>query len=281
MVYVVKMDGTKAEFDKKRIIRTARRAGASLSLAKEVADEVASRVYDGITTREILKIVRELLREHDPYLARIYALKDAISMLNPDLYEFEYYVASLFRIMGYDAVRSPEPKPRGKCIEHEIDVLIKKDGMIGIVECKHHHKDRTFTGLDVVMRQRARFEDLREGYAMGVKHSLDVRECWVVTNTKFSEHAIKYAKCRDIKLMSWNYPYGSSLSEMVNKTRAFPLTIINVPLKYRSGLIKARVSNIRELLEADAKVLRRAGISESEIRVFKRRAEKIVECGAK
>ena len=279
MVYVIKMDGTRAEFDKNRIVRTARRAGAPQDLARAVANEVELRVYDGMTTKEILSMVKELLRKHDPYLARIYTLKDAINSLNPDLYEFEYYMASLFRIMGYDAIRSPEPKPRGKCVEHEIDVVIKKDGVVGIVECKHHHKERTFTGLDVVMRQRARLEDLRDGYKARVKNSINPAECWVVTNTKFSEHAIRYARCRGIKLLSWNYPNGNSLADIVNRTRAFPLTIINVPLKYRAELLRLHVANTIEMARAKDTLLERAGMSSREIKIFKNRANKIMERG--
>ncbi len=277
MVYVIKMDGTRAKFEKEKIIRTATRAGASASLAREVADEIASKVYDGITTREILNMVRDLLKRHDPYLAKVYTLKDAINSLNPDVYEFEYYVASLFKILGYHAIRSPEPKPTGKCVEHEIDVVLRKNGQVGIVECKHHHKERTFTGLGVVMRQRARLEDLIEGYLAKRKNSIKPDECWVVTNTKFSEHAIRYARCRDIKLMSWNYPRGNSLSDVVNRSRAFPLTLINMPLKYRERLIHLSISNTKELVEAKTDVLANAGMDSKQIRMFRNHAIKVME----
>ncbi len=277
MVFVIKMNGEKAEFNEEKIIHTAMRAGASRELAEEVAKAVRSRIYNGITTREILKMVREELKKHSPYLARVYTLKDAISLLNPDIYEFEYYVASLFRLKGYNVKRSPEPKPRGRCVEHEIDVLAEKDGKIIVVECKHHHKERTFTGLDVVMRQHARLIDLKDGWRDGKKNSIDVQEAWVATNTKFSEHAIKYARCRGIKLLSWRYPEGNSLADWVNSMKAYPLTIVNLPLKYREALLPYGVWNTVDFMNADDKILRKSGLTDVQINAYKRRIKTMKE----
>ncbi len=271
MVYVVKMNGEREEFREDKIISTAIRAGAPESLAEEIARVIKKRAYDGITTKEILKMVKEELKKHDPHLARIYTLKDAIASLNPDIHEFEYYVASLFRLRGYRVKRSPEPKPEGKCVEHEIDVLAEKNNKIIIVECKHHYRERTFTGLDVVMRQHARLIDLREGWDLGKKNAINPSEAWVTTNTKFSDHAIRYAKCRGIKLLSWRFPEGHSFADWANEMKAYPLTVISMPLRDREALIPFGIWNVVDFMNADDDTLKRAGLKESAIKNYRKR----------
>ncbi len=281
MLRVVKMNGKVDVFKKDKIINTAIRAGASRELAKRVADEIAKKVYDGIPTREILKMVKEELKKEDEHLAKVYTLKDAIASLNPDIHEFEHYVASLFSVLGYDTVRSPDPKPQGKCVDHEIDVVAKKGEETIIIECKHHYKERTFTGLDVIMRQHARMIDINEGYEVGLKHSLKVTRAGVVTNTQFSDYAIKYGKCRNILMISWRYPDGMSIADIVNRTKAFPLTLLSLPLKTREMLINEHVRNVLEFLEADASKLRRVGIKEKRIKFLKEKAERLTKIGVK
>ena len=273
------MNGKVDVFRKDKIINTAIRAGASKELAKKVADEIAKKVYDGISTREILKMVKEELKKEDEHLAKVYTLKDAIASLNPEIHEFEHYIASLFSVLGYETIRSPDPKPQGKCVDHEIDVVAKKGNETIIIECKHHYKERTFTGLDVVMRQHARMIDLNEGYEMKLKHSIKVTQAGVVTNTQFSDYAIKYGKCRNILMMSWRYPEGKSIADVVNRTKAYPLTLLSLPLRTREMLINENVRNILEFLDAEESKLRRAGIREKRIRLLKEKARNLTKIG--
>jgi len=49
---------------------------------------------------------------------------------------------------------------------------------------------------------------------------------WVVTNTKFTSSAIRYAKCKGIKLVGWSYPRGNSLEKMIEKKKLYPITIL-------------------------------------------------------
>jgi len=39
----------------------------------------------------------------------------------------------------------------GRCVEHEVDAIAKKDGITFFVEAKHHSMYHTLTGLDRVV----------------------------------------------------------------------------------------------------------------------------------
>ena len=52
-------------------------------------------------------------------------------------------------------------------------------------------------------------------------------EGWLVTNTKFSESAVKYAKCRNMKLVGWNYPAQGNLQDLIEECHMHPITCLN------------------------------------------------------
>ncbi len=54
---VVKKDGSSQAFDKSKIASGCKKAGASDAVAKKVANAVAKKVKDGITTTEIGEMV--------------------------------------------------------------------------------------------------------------------------------------------------------------------------------------------------------------------------------
>ena len=51
-VFVTKFDGTKQPFDKKKIMRTILRMGATQAVAESIADEIETRLYDSIHTKK-------------------------------------------------------------------------------------------------------------------------------------------------------------------------------------------------------------------------------------
>ncbi len=248
-VKVIKNNGEEDYFDKSKIVQSCMRAGAQLQIAEKIANEVEKEIYDGITTKKIMQKVREKLKKYKIENVYIrYPLKDALALLNPDNYEFEYYIAKLFTYLGYETQRSPYPHPQGYCVDHEIDVLLKKGKKYGIVECKHHYRQKKLTNLGVVMRQSARLTDFREAHKNN--GSIDVEEAWVVTNTKFTYHAIKYSKCKGIKLLGWNYPENLSLNAIIEKFKAYPLTLFNIKPAIRKELLeKEKVIDANDILK--------------------------------
>ncbi len=260
VIYVIKNSGERDVFDKSKIIQSCLRAGARLEDAEKIADEVEKKIYDGIRTRDVMKLVKENLRKlklHPVYVR--YPLKDALFKLNPDNYEFEYYIANLFRYLGYEAQRSLLPKLRGFCVDHEIDVFLLKDGKAGFVEVKHRSREDKYVHLDVVMYHYARFLDFVKGYKEGkVNFKGKPDSCWVVTNTKFTYHAIKYSQCYGIKLLGWNFPYDNGINAIIERYKAYPLTLFNIKSYIREILFeKYGVIDANDLYNMDKEVLKK------------------------
>ena len=124
--------------------------------------------------------------------------------LGPSGFPFEQFVAEIFRSKGYETVT--DQIVLGGCVEHEIDVVAwKKDELI-MNEVKFHGDIGLKSDLKVVLYVHARFEDLAENvYEYGGKtHKLTGG--WLITNTKFTVSAIKYAVCKKMNIVGWNYP---------------------------------------------------------------------------
>jgi transcriptional regulator NrdR family protein len=64
MIFVTKFDGRKQPFDKSKIIRTCLRMHASLEQAKEIADKIEKKIYDGIPTKKILRMIFTYLKKY-------------------------------------------------------------------------------------------------------------------------------------------------------------------------------------------------------------------------
>jgi len=246
MVFVVKRDGRREEFDRRKIIRTCIRAGASREIAEKIAKEVEKRVYDGMSTEKILELVLSLLETYAFSSAARYDLKMALLRLGPAGYEFEKFVARLLKEYGYKT--ETNALVHGKCAEHEIDVIAKKGERIYMIECKFHNLPGIYTGLKEVLYTYARFLDLKEGFEEG-KHEFDFAFPWLFTNTKFSQDAKKFAVCRNILLTGWRYPRSESIEKLLERKGLYPVTVLrNLRKREEEILINSGYVFCRDLL---------------------------------
>ncbi len=221
--HVLKKDGSKEEYKPDKIKKTCKRAGVSDSACDKIVSEVDSKYHKNMTTKEIYNIVRKSIEEYqDPHVAYKYDMKQGLSRLKPKESEFERYIAKFLDSIGHKA-KWKVPKINGAGIDHEVDVLLTQENII--VECKHHYSYKRFTGLDVVLEVRARLEDIQEGHDKGVKNSRDIQNFWIVTNTKFSQHAHRYAEYRGIRLLGWSCR-DMCLQDMIQDSKVYPITIL-------------------------------------------------------
>jgi hypothetical protein len=133
-----------------------------------------------------------------------YNLKEAIRLLGPAGFFFEKYIALLFSSENYQAVTNFILQ--GKCVSHEIDVLVKKDSTIAMIECKFHMGKDANSDVKVPMYILSRFNDLKDNRHTIFTRNDTVSKCWIVTNNRFTTDAIAFAKCSKLNLLSWNYP---------------------------------------------------------------------------
>jgi len=217
MISVIKADKTKEPFSEEKVKDSIRRARIPESVQQEALAHVKSKAYDGISTSEIYRHILEFLdTSSHPYSKAKYSLKESIMMLGPTGYPFEDFIARLLESQGY------KTKVRqiltGQCITHEIDVIAEKDKVTAAIEAKFHNSPGTRSEVHVALYTKARFDD--------IKIRNNINETWIVTNTKTTVDVNTYAQCVGMKIVSWSYPDGESLRDLIEKTRLYPVTML-------------------------------------------------------
>jgi hypothetical protein len=244
------------EFSPEKIYDTCIRAGANDQTAKEIANEISKIVYDGIKSSEILSIIRKLLRKKNKGLAARYNLKESLTRLGPTGYPFENFISELLEYFGYKT--KLRQILRGKCVEHEIDVLAESEQnnnlRRAIIEVKFKHANELYIGLKEAMYTYARYLDIKEGYELNLCDRVD--EVWLFCNSKASSEAIQYANCKGLKLITWNYPFNDGLRKMIHEMNLYPVTILNsIDKKLLLKFADSHIMFIRDIYEYDEKRL--------------------------
>ncbi len=145
---------------------------------------------------------------------------------------------------------------RGLCGEHEVDAIAQKDGVTYFVEVKHHQAYHGLTGLDESRIARAILEDVTEGYIRGVT-DIKIDRAMIVTNTRYSQHALNYGGCRGILLVGWAAP-EKGLRDIIEKDKLYPISCLRgVKPEVRLLLAEAGIVLIKQLAEQDVGYLQR------------------------
>src|SRR5271157_4114668 len=163
MALVTKVDGTKQPFDKGKVMRTCMKMNASEEEAREVANKIELKIYEGIQTKKILDMVFSYLKSYRPEVKLQIDLREAISLLRPKP-DFETFVGIVLRGQGYEV--DPPQIIRGRCVEHEIDGIAKRGMDTIYLEVKHHFQSHTYTGVSVFLETWAIFVDLVDGFEL-------------------------------------------------------------------------------------------------------------------
>lgn len=274
MIFVTKFDETKQPFDRNKVVDTCLKKGVNKRAAETIADTIESQVYDGIPTKKILQMIFAALKTHRPAIKHQINLREAISLLRPKP-DFENFVQLVLKEHGHKVI--PNQIIKGRCIEHEIDAIASKNGETILVEIKHHFDHHTRTNLDVPRQVRATFEDLVEGFDLGL-NSVNFGKALIVCNTKFSEHAKQYAKCRDIACIGWSSPPEHGLERMIEEKNLHPITLIKgLDAKTEEKLGDNGILLIRQLAGHDPdKLSRRTGIEKDKLAVLMKKAREII-----
>jgi len=261
---VTKADGTRQLFDREKVVRTCLRVGASRRIAEEVAGRVEDRLYDGIPTRKILQLAFRLLRKYKPAIRHILDLRRGLSLMGSKP-EFESFVQVLLARNGFEV--APNRIITGRCVEHEVDAIAKKDDVTYFVEAKHHVSYHTPTGLDESRIARAILEDVTEGLELG-RSSLRIDRAMIVTNTRYSEHAMRYGECRNILQIGWRSPANLSLQNLIEEKNLYPLSCLRgLKNESRTKLVNSGVVLIEQLFEENLSSLaRRTGIQKETLK---------------
>lgn len=257
MPVVVKGDGSREPFDISKLERSLRGSGASAEVAAEVARRVAGTITDGMTTSEIYANAYRKLHKEERVLAARYSMRRAILEMGPTGFPFEDYFCALMRAKGYRA--SVRQTIKGRCAEHEVDVVLEKDGAKAGCELKFHNTPGFKTDLKTALYVRARFWDI-EQHAEDCQKKCEISEGWLVTNTKFTGSAIRYASCAGIKLLGWSYPKEENLASIIRETGLYPITVLTTLSRKEEAALLAQQITLCKDVARDPEGLIRAGI---------------------
>lgn len=216
-IFVIKSNGEREIFSEQKVLRSMRRVGVSKELENIVLQKVKEKLYQNIKTSEIFSEISEFLRKKVPKASFRFNLKQAIFDFGPSGFPFEKYIAKIFEGQGYRT--QTDIILKGDCVDHEVDILIEKDGRREMVEAKFHNQPGVRTDIHVALYTYARFLD--------VKEKNGINSVWIITNTKLSQDSIRYAECKNIKVIGWNYPEAHNLQDFVENPQMYPITILN------------------------------------------------------
>lgn len=241
MIQVLKADRSREPFSDQKLLDSIRRARIPNSLQSEVLTHVKSKVYEGISTQEIYQHILEYLNTaQKPYIKTRYSLKEAIMQLGPTGYPFEDFISKLLESAGYKT--QVRQILRGECITHEIDIIAQQNGRAAMIEAKFHNSPGVRSEVHVALYTKARFDDIKS------RNHLD--EAWLVTNTKTTIDANTYAQCVGMKVLSWDYPQGEGLRELIERSRLHPITMLTtLSQSQKMTLLDSHIVLCKEILD--------------------------------
>jgi hypothetical protein len=261
---IIKHSGVIVDFNREKLKQSLLKSGANKSLVSEVLKTIEEHIYEGITTKQIYKLAFSLLKKGSNAHAARYNLKEAIQLLGPAGFFFEKYIARIFASEKYNTVTNLVLK--GKCVFHEIDILIKKNELISMVECKFHLGKDANTDVKVPMYILSRYNDLKDREHPIFSQKDHLSKCWIVTNNRFTTDAITFAKCSDLNLLSWNYPETNNLKTKNDTNSLYPVTCLTtLSLAEKDKLLVLDVILVKELVN-NSDSLERIGLSTNRIK---------------
>jgi len=220
-IFVTKADGEQEIFDPAKLEHSLALSGASTTMRAKVLAHVLRELKPGMMTEEIYRHAFDILRREEvtPVAAR-YSIKRAVFALGPSGFPFEQFLAEVFRGHGWKTQTGVALN--GRCAPHEVDVLAEKGGKRIGIEAKFHNDPGGKTDIKDALYVHARYEDLRNT----PEASSRVDEGWLVTNTRFTRNAIRYAQCSGLSLVGWDYPRTRNLLTLIEEARVHPLTCL-------------------------------------------------------
>ncbi len=220
---IVKADGGVEEFKPQKLVASLKKAGAKPAEVSRILRQVETSLRDGMRTQMIYQKAFQLLRETEEPIAARYSLRRAVFSLGPTGFPFEDFLGRIFEAEGYRTKRRLILK--GKCATHEIDLAAYSPSDTFIAEAKFHARPGIKSDLQVAMYSYARFLDLASTQICKAD-TCGIVSLRVVTNTKFTHAAVKYAECSGIRLLSWDYPRRESLHEKIERYKTYPITVL-------------------------------------------------------
>lgn len=218
MIYIINSTGEKELFSSKKVYNAILRVSGEERIADKITKIIQEKIYPDITTFEIYKLIKENLAKEKKASSIKFDLKYAIKRFGPEGFIFEKFIKEIFQELGYKVGNNKIIK--GKCISYEIDFIAKNKNLKYMGECKYRNSTGQRIDVNVVLKSFAVRDDIKNN------NPFCSIETMIVTNEKYTENAIKYAKCKKIQLLGWKYPEEKGLERIIDENNFYPITIL-------------------------------------------------------
>jgi len=245
---VRKNSGDLEPFSEQKLKESLKKSGASILEIQTIVKSISPMIYDGISSDVIYGKAIFLLKKLNEISASKYSLKRAIFDLGPTGYPFEKLVGALLKTKGFKT--KVGVILNGEFVAHEIDVLAEKGGNVYAIECKFHSDPKAVDNIKVPLYINSRFLDIQKQWNSNEKNKTNLKQGWLVTNTRFSKDAIDYGKGIGLRMLAWDYPKNNGISKNIDQFGLYPITVLSSLLKNEKlQLIKNDIILVKEIIE--------------------------------
>lgn len=262
-IMVTKASGEIEAFEPIKLLRSLNNAGADEQTAQQILLDIEPSIFNGISTRKIYKKALSLLRQKMRSSAIRYRIKDAIMELGDSGRPFEIFTGEIYKHLGYSVETGIIIE--GKSITHEMDVIATSKGTQQLIECKYSKLHGKYVSIQVPLYVYSRVNDIIAYRSKLEEYNGFSFTAGVATNTRFSPDCIKYASDYGINLLSWNYPEGKSLREIIQKKHILPITILSTLNQHDKEYIISQDIVTCKQLENNNTILSEMGLSKRKI----------------
>ena len=113
--------------------------------------------------------------------------------------------------------------------------------------------------LKTVLYVKARLEDIEAHRKQ--KGEQEPMRGLVVTNTKFTDMAVRYASCAGVELLGWEEPQGGTLHDRIDASKLYPITALTtLNRREKTALLRQKIV-LCGTLAADTRALALSGVS--------------------
>lgn len=265
-IQIRKASGEAELFSIEKLTHSLQKAGAHPATVERIVNDIEQFIYPDIPSKKIYERAFNLLRSERTDSSMRYRLKQAIFDLGPTGYPFEMLVGEIFKHQGYKT--EVGVTVAGHCVTHEMDVIATNKTVQHLVECKYHKDHGHQVSVQVPLYVHSRVEDIVKKRAPQAEYSGFKFEAWVVTNTRFTPDATKYGVCSGMHLISWDFPEGNALKELVERYKIYPVTILsNLNIKEKQYLLNKGIVTCTQLL-ARIELLHELNLSKKKFRAL-------------
>ncbi|MBI1838624.1 MAG: restriction endonuclease [Flavobacteriia bacterium] len=261
-IIIKKASGEKEYFSFQKLRNSLMKSNATKDEAEEIVQALKTQIHQGISTKKIYSMAYRMLKKQSTQNASRYYLKQGIMELGPSGFPFEKYISELFKHEGYQT--EVGVIVQGKCVTHEIDVICRKDHEIMLMECKFKNIGGLSVDVKVPLYINSRFDDVLEHGK--ITQDFTTFKGWIVTNSRFTDDALSYGKCRGLNLLGWDYPKMNSLKEIIDKTGLYPITCVtSLTSNEKKAILEKGIVLVSEMAKNE-RLLYKLGISSNRIK---------------